>query len=214
MNDAKHSTIETAANAAADEAARLLKRGDSLSFAEADATMREVGQHFVAVTARLELIQPRADLHWAGRERQSVTARGTPEEIAALDAEYRLLIGLADRLEAQRDTLSELRNRARIREAYERLPEMLESLAADVAAMEGAQKALAEAQAKTRRTFDATVNTRSLAALHGGPIPEPDRTVFDRMLTLDPERYQRHAEDLAGRIGIQLTMVESTRWAA
>lgn len=138
-----------------------------------------------------------------GPVRRQTLESGTPEQLAELDDEQRLLEGEKAQLEHADKRLKEARRPAASREAAEGMPEQLKRLDKALQAEQKALESLREAQAQTDAQISTVRDQRRTAGNAEAAKPETlQRYMQLRGLTAEGRTF-REVQQVAEALGIQ-----------
>lgn len=152
--------------------AESLAQSEALTAADCQRLIVAISQAQAEVGERVARTKPADDRSGPGAERQAALTRGTPEDVAKVEAEHAQATTLAAQLAAQRGELDRLKTAAKLREAFASLPTLQSELADRVAAAEAALAALQSAMGEVRSTATTIHHARGTIRHLAGQEPE------------------------------------------
>lgn len=166
--------------------AESLAQSEALTAADCQRLILDVHQAQTEVGERVARTKPADARSGPGAERQAALTRGTPEDVAKVNAEHAQATTLAAQLAAQREELDRLKTAAKLREAFASLPTLQSELADRVAAAEAALEALQSAMGEVRSTATTIHHARGTIRHLAGQEPEggASRDMLARLSTL------------------------------
>lgn len=158
-------------NEVQERVAELLNNSEALTAADCQRLILDVHQAQTEVGERVARTKPADARSGPGAERQAALTRGTPEDVAKVEAEHAQATTLAAQLAAQREELNRLKTAAKLREAVRDLPKMQAAITAKIEAAEAAQEALQAAMREVHSSASEIWNARGTIRQCGS---EPD----------------------------------------